>query len=57
MGFDTLMLILGTLSVRIQQMNYKLSPLDLTFNYEGCKRCFYQKVVNNIAQLIEMVRL
>ena len=31
-------------------MNYKLSPSDLTFMYEGCKRCFYQKVVNNIAQ-------
>ncbi len=31
-------------------MNYKLSPSDLTFQYEGCKRCFYQKVVNNIAQ-------
>ncbi len=31
-------------------MNYKLSPSDLTFLYEGCKRCFYQKVVNNIAQ-------
>jgi hypothetical protein len=31
-------------------MNYKLSPSDLTFTFEGCKRCFYQKVVNNIAQ-------
>ena len=31
-------------------MNYKLSPSDLTFMYEGCKRCFYQKVVNGIAQ-------
>lgn len=31
-------------------MNYKLSPSDLTFSYEGCKRCFYQKVVNGIAQ-------
>ena len=31
-------------------MNYKLSPSDLTFLYEGCKCCFYQKVVNNIAQ-------
>lgn len=30
-------------------MNYKLSPSDLTFQYECCKRCFYQKVVNNIA--------
>ena len=31
-------------------MNYKLSPSDLTFSYEGCKRCFYQKVVNGITQ-------
>lgn len=31
-------------------MNYKLSPSDLTFSYEDCKRCFYQKIVNNIAQ-------
>lgn len=31
-------------------MNNKLSPSDLTFQYEGCKRCFYQKVVNNITQ-------
>jgi len=31
-------------------MNYKLSPSDLTFSYEGCKRCFYLKVVNGIAQ-------
>ncbi len=31
-------------------MNYKLSPSDLTFTFQGCKRCFYQKVVNNIAQ-------
>ena len=31
-------------------MNYRLSPSDLTFAYEGCKRCFYQKVVNNIVQ-------
>lgn len=31
-------------------MNYKLSPSDLTFLYDGCKRCFYQKVVNGIAQ-------
>ena len=31
-------------------MNYKLSPSDLTFAYEGCKRCFYLKVVNGIAQ-------
>lgn len=31
-------------------MNYKLSPSDLTFFYEGCKVCFYQKIVNNVAQ-------
>lgn len=31
-------------------MNYKLSPSDLTFLYEGCKGCFYQKIVNNIPQ-------
>ena len=31
-------------------MNYKLSPSDLTFQYEGCKRCFYLKVVKGIAQ-------
>jgi len=31
-------------------MNHKLSPSDLTFAYESCKRCFYQKVVNGIAQ-------
>lgn len=31
-------------------MNYKLSPSDLTFLYEGCKRCFYLKMVSNITQ-------
>lgn len=31
-------------------MNYKLSPSDLTFSYEGCKRCFYLKVVHSITQ-------
>jgi len=31
-------------------MNYKLSPSDLTFGYEGCKRCFYLKVVQGISQ-------
>ena len=30
--------------------NYKLSPSDLTFLYEGCKRCYYLKVVRNIPQ-------
>ena len=36
--------------LRIPSMNYKLSPSDLTFSYEGCKRCFYRKVVNGIPQ-------
>lgn len=31
-------------------MNYKLSPSELTFLYEGCKRCFYLKKVHNIPQ-------
>ena len=31
-------------------MNYKLSPSDLTFLYEGCKRCFYLKTINGIIQ-------
>jgi hypothetical protein len=31
-------------------MNYKLSPSDLTFLYEGCKRCFYHKIINEISQ-------
>ena len=31
-------------------MNFKLSPSDLTFLYQGCIRCFYQKVVNGIVQ-------
>jgi CRISPR/Cas system-associated exonuclease Cas4 (RecB family) len=31
-------------------MNYRLSPSDLTFSYEGCKRCFYLKLVEGIAQ-------
>ncbi len=31
-------------------MNYKLSPSDLTFGYQGCKRCFYLKVVHGISQ-------
>lgn len=31
-------------------MNYKLSPSDFTFLYEGCKRCYYLKVVHNISQ-------
>jgi len=31
-------------------MNYRLSPSDLTFAYDGCKRCFYLKVVKGIPQ-------
>jgi len=31
-------------------MNYKLSPSDLTFLYESCKRCFYFRVVHSITQ-------
>jgi PD-(D/E)XK nuclease superfamily len=27
---------------------YKLSPSDLTFNWDGCKYCFYLKVKHNI---------
>lgn len=30
-------------------MIHRLSPSDLTFLYEGCKRCFYLKVVHGIA--------
>lgn len=31
-------------------MIYKLSPSDFTFLYEGCKRCYYLKVVHSISQ-------
>ena len=31
-------------------MNYRISPSDLTFTYDGCKRCFYLKVVKGIVQ-------
>ena len=31
-------------------MNYKLSPSDLTFLYDGCKRCFMLKVRHGIRQ-------
>lgn len=31
-------------------MNYKLSPSDLTFLFDGCKRCFYFKIKHKIAQ-------
>lgn len=30
-------------------MAFKLSPSDLTFLYEGCKRCFYLKVIQRIS--------
>ncbi len=33
-----------------KKMNYKLSPSDLAFLYEGCKRCYYLKVVHGISQ-------
>lgn len=29
---------------------HKLSPSDFAFLYEGCRRCFYLKVVHNIQQ-------
>lgn len=31
-------------------MNYKLSPSSFSFLYEGCKRCFYLRVVYGINQ-------
>ncbi|MBE0433486.1 PD-(D/E)XK nuclease family protein [candidate division WOR-3 bacterium] len=31
-------------------MNYKLSPSDLTFLYDGCRRCFWLKVRQGIVQ-------
>ncbi|MEK6647410.1 MAG: PD-(D/E)XK nuclease family protein [Candidatus Firestonebacteria bacterium] len=31
-------------------MNYRLSPSDFAFLYEGCKRCYYLKVVHKISQ-------
>ena len=31
-------------------MNYRLSPSDLTFLYEGCKHCFVLKVKHGIPQ-------
>jgi len=33
-----------------EKMNYKLSPSDFAFLYEGCKRCYYLKVVQGISQ-------
>jgi len=35
-------------SGQIQQSIFKLTPSELTFLWEDCRRCFYQKVVNNI---------
>jgi hypothetical protein len=31
-------------------MNFRLSPSDLTFLYDGCKRCFYLKMTSGISQ-------
>lgn len=31
-------------------MNFKISPSDLSFSFEGCKRCFYLKTHHNIYQ-------
>jgi hypothetical protein len=31
-------------------MNFRLSPSDLTFLYDGCKRCFYLKMTHGISQ-------
>ncbi len=31
-------------------MNYRLSPSDFAFLYEGCRRCYYLKVVHGISQ-------
>lgn len=28
---------------------YNISPSDLTFNWDGCKRCFYLKIKHNIS--------
>jgi len=30
------------------RVKYKLSPSDMTFLYEQCKRCYYLKIVHNI---------
>ena len=35
---------------KMNYRNYRLSPSDLTFLYQGCKRCYYLKVVHNISQ-------
>ena len=37
-------------SLENREMNYKLSPSDFAFLYEGCKRCYYLKVVHGISQ-------
>ena len=31
-------------------MNYKLSPSEMTFLYDGCQKCFYLKVRHGITQ-------
>ena len=31
-------------------MNYRLSPSDLTFLYDGCKHCFVLKVKHGVSQ-------
>jgi hypothetical protein len=31
-------------------VNYRLSPSDLTFLYDGCKRCFVLKVKHGVSQ-------
>jgi hypothetical protein len=33
-----------------QKMNYIIRPADLSFLYDGCKKCFYMKMVHNITQ-------
>ena len=37
-------------SYNIPMNTYKLSPSDLTFLWDDCKRCFYLKVVHKIAR-------
>jgi len=37
-------------SLEDKKMNYRLSPSDFAFLYEGCKRCYYLKVVHGISQ-------
>ena len=37
--------------------NWKLSPSDLTFLWEECKRCFYLKVVREISRPFIMPKI